>query len=125
MPTIKIINEQYLPKIGTISKSRKPNATKSAIKEIMVGQDSYRDVYIETITEKGVQCFQSLSPNGMMDLVRALLQNVPDVTIAVDKRLQQIIKDAVDRSNADAKAVVDCVMERRNYDTQIKKDETK
>jgi hypothetical protein len=55
----------------------------------------------------------NLSMNAAVELVKGILLNLQDVTIHADEELQAIIKGAVDRSSADAQAVVDAVVRRR------------
>lgn len=54
----------------------------------------------------------SLSCAAGVELVKGILQNLPDVYLAADDELQAIFKDKVAAANADARAVVEAVRER-------------
>ena len=54
-----------------------------------------------------------LSDSAAIALATALLQRIPDVTIAVNERLLNIVNSAKQRSDDDAKAVVDCIKSRQ------------
>lgn len=58
-----------------------------------------------------------LSANAAMEVVKGILQNMNDFTVAADDELQNIMKEKLGSANREAQAVVDCVRERYTAST--------
>lgn len=109
---LKIItNQKYMPKIGTMQKAIRANAIKHPLTNIRVCQAQWRDIQV-TIETENDQRIITLSSHGAIELVKAILSNLEDVTIAVDEELLKIVNSAKERSDEDARAVVACLRER-------------
>jgi hypothetical protein len=108
-----------LSRLGTISKSISAKATKYPLGCIVcyadiqggrsVGIRFHRDAFGNSPPADVVL---NLTPTAALELVKGILQNTPDISIAADDELNRIVREANERSSKDAEAVVKAVLER-------------
>lgn len=94
----KIVERPGSPKLGLMTSSASSRAKKSAIKELFVWQENDgHSIGVRLNLEGGKTGIIDLSQTAAIELAKGILQNLHDVSIAVDEELQDIIKQAVAR----------------------------
>lgn len=118
MPSRSIKQVPGCPDIGHVSRSYRPASVKKGkkITEVHIGKckgrHGFEVPYINFQSGSDCLAFVTMSENGLAQLVTALVEQLSDVTIATSDTLLEVIRSAKQRSDDDARAVVDCITQR-------------
>ncbi len=118
-PTTSLQQVRDRPGCQAVGRASKSNSTSSIragmpITCIDVFTDAYGKVCLQVKSSGESRAFLMLSRQGAVDLVTAIARQLPDVTIATADELLATIGDAKRRSDEDARAMVDAVLQRRH-----------
>lgn len=106
MPVYEVNHRPGNPKLGSVASSHR--GKRRPIESLVVYSADSAAVGIR-ISHDGGNPVLNLSQTAALEVAIGILMNLHDTTIACSEELQNVLAQAVKRSDDEAKAVIDCL----------------
>lgn len=111
----KIVKTSGASPVGRMGSPKQPLSRHREITELLVfpGQGIHgRDVTLSVQCGTAPIFYTHLGPNAAMEVVKGILQNLPDFFVAADDEFLSIVAAIQKRSKEDSQAIISCIRER-------------